>query len=74
MSPENEGDESDGEGRVEGRRGKRGHEGRGLKVSISPTFYEHFFCSKAFCAALLHLQFVFVIFWRKKRGGVQVSK
>jgi len=38
-------------------------------VSISPIFNEELFCTKVFCAALMCLQFGFVIFWRKDFGA-----
>ena len=45
-----------------------------LLVSISATFYKQLFCTKAFCAAFLYLQFVFVIFWQKEIGAKAACK
>jgi hypothetical protein len=41
----------------------------GDEVSVSPTFYEQLFSTKVFCAAFQHLQFGFVIFWKKNIGA-----
>jgi len=42
-------------------------------VSISPTFYKYFFCTKVFCAVLLEVQFCFVSFWCKEMGTKSCS-
>jgi len=44
------------------------------QVSISPTFYEQFFCTEVFWAAFLLLQFGFVIFWQKSIGTKAARK
>jgi len=38
---------------------------RVVMMSVSPTFNVQLFCMKVFCTAFLHLQFGFVIFWKK---------
>jgi hypothetical protein len=43
-------------------------------VSISPLFYEQLFHTKALCAAIMCLQFEFVIFWQKHFGAKAVHK
>jgi hypothetical protein len=43
-------------------------------VSISPIFYEQLFCTKAFCAAFMRLQFGFVMFWQKDFGAKAAQK
>jgi len=35
------------------------------KVSISPTFYEQFFCTNVFCKAFLSIQIGFVNFGKR---------
>jgi hypothetical protein len=42
-------------------------------VSCSTTFYKQLFCMKVFCAAFMHLQFGFVIFWQKDFGAKSCS-
>ncbi len=42
--------------------------------SISPTFYAQGFCTKAYCAAFLYLQFGFVNFWLKDIGNKSTQK
>jgi len=37
----------------------------GEQKSISPIFYEQFFCTKVFCMAFLYLQCGFLLFWQK---------
>ncbi len=44
------------------------------QVSISPIFYEQLFHTKVFCAAIMCLQFGFVIFWRKDFGAKAAHK
>ncbi len=44
------------------------------QVAISPIFYEQLFCTKVFCAALMCLQFGFVIFWQKDFGTKAAHK
>jgi len=44
------------------------------QVSISPIFYEQLFHTKVFCAALMCLQFGFVIFWQKDFGARAAHK
>ncbi len=43
-------------------------------MSISPIFHEQLFCTKVFCAALMCLQFGFVIFWQKDFGTKAAHK
>jgi hypothetical protein len=43
-------------------------------VSISPIFYKQLIRTKVFCAALMCLQFGFVIFWRKDYGAKAALK
>ncbi len=45
-----------------------------LLVSISPIFYEQLFWTRVFCAAILCLQFGFVIFWQKDFGAKAAHK
>jgi hypothetical protein len=44
------------------------------QVLISPIFYEQLFHTNVFCAALMCLQFGFVIFWRKDFGTKAAHK
>jgi hypothetical protein len=46
----------------------------GIKVSISPIFYEQIFCTKVFCTPFMCLQFGFVIFRRKDFGTKAANK
>jgi len=43
-------------------------------VSISPTFYDQLFHTKAFSTAFLYLQVGFVIFWQKNIGEKAARK
>jgi hypothetical protein len=43
-------------------------------MSISPIFYKQLFHSKVFCAAVMCLQFGFVIFWQKDFGAKAAQK
>ncbi len=43
-------------------------------MSISPIFYEQLFRTKVFRAALMYLQFGFVIFWQKDFGAKAAHK
>jgi len=42
-------------------------------VSISPTYYEHFFCKKVFCVALLWFQFAFCNFLSKGKTACKMQ-
>ncbi len=44
------------------------------QVSISPIFFEQLLRTKVFCAALMCLQFGFVVFWRKDFGAKLLIK
>ena len=44
------------------------------KVSISPTFYQLFFCTKVYWAAFLYLRLRFVFFCQKEIGAKAASQ